>query len=83
MVQCYPDQRRWVSTHLSGPNKYSQYIYEILAEKDNSTLEFTANHLEYQKLSGKATEQLSEKLCKHDLDIWTLLAKAMEKELNQ
>jgi hypothetical protein len=83
LIQRDPDQLRWVSTHLSGPNKYSQFIYEISAEKNGSTIEFTANHIEYQKLSEKETKQLTGKLRKHDVDIWALLAKAMENELNQ
>jgi len=31
LVQLYPDRLCWIATHLTGPNKYSQFIYEISA----------------------------------------------------
>ena len=47
LVALYPNQRRWTSTHLSGPNKYSQFLYAITPRgKDTSVLEFTALHIE-------------------------------------
>ncbi|MDR0373689.1 MAG: hypothetical protein LBI79_09125 [Nitrososphaerota archaeon] len=82
IIHLYPDRLMWVSMHLSGPNKYSQFIYEISAEKGGSTLAFTAHHIEHQKLTKKETDQLAEELCKYDSGVWLLLAKAMKKELN-
>jgi hypothetical protein len=82
LVQLYSDQMFWTSTHLTGPNQFSQFLYRISAEGDAaSRLEFTANHLEYLKEnSNKAgIKQLAEKLCKEDSDAWKLLAKAMAK----
>ena len=32
LVHLYPDRLMWVSTHLSGPNKYSQFLYQITPE---------------------------------------------------
>jgi hypothetical protein len=29
LVNLYPNQYRWASTHLIGPNKYSQFLYKI------------------------------------------------------
>ncbi len=29
LVQFYPDRLIWIATHLTGPIKYSQFIYEI------------------------------------------------------
>ena len=29
LVQLYPDQHKWTSTHLSGPNRHSQFLYAI------------------------------------------------------
>ncbi|MGA3111915.1 MAG: hypothetical protein ABSE15_07775 [Candidatus Bathyarchaeia archaeon] len=31
LVQLYPGQLSWVSTHLTGPNKYSQFLYKIFS----------------------------------------------------
>jgi len=82
-VQLDSDHLCWVSIHLSGPNRGSKFTYLISAEKDGgSSLEFRATHIEYQNLTQKQTEQLTEQLCKHDADVWVRLAKAMEKELN-
>jgi len=76
LVHLHPDQLTWVSTHLTGPNKYSQFLYVITPKgKDACVLSFTALHVEYD---GKVdAELLSAKLCKEDADSWKLLAKAM------
>jgi hypothetical protein len=84
LVQLYPNRLSWVSTHLTGPNKYSQFIYEISAEGDGaSRLDFTALHLEYEKenLDSEGVKSLADKLKKEDSAAWELLAKAMTKEL--
>ena len=83
LVHLYPDQLSWVSTHLTGPNKYSQFIYQITPEGDAAShLEFNAQHIEHQEnLSQKELKAMTDKLCAEDSDLWKLLAKAMEKEL--
>jgi len=83
LVQLYPDRLCWVSTHLTGPNKYSQFIYEVSAEGNGaSRLDFTALHLEYErkKLESKDVKVLADKLQKEDSTAWKLLTKAMIKE---
>ena len=83
LVHLYPDQLSWVSTHLSGPNKYSQFIYQIIPEGDAaSRLDFNAPHIEHQEnFNQKDLKALIDKLCTEDSDLWKLLAKVMEKEL--
>lgn len=86
LVQLYPDRLSWISTHLTGPNKYSQFIYEISAEGSNaSSLDFTAMHLEYEKenLDSKCIKLLANKLKEEDSAAWKLLAKAMAKQLGK
>ena len=85
LVQLYPDRLSWISTHLTGPNKYSQFIYEISAEGDGaSRLDFTALHLEYKEnLGNKGIKSLADKLKEEDSATWKLLAKAMAKELGK
>jgi hypothetical protein len=80
LVQLYPDQLSWVSTHLTGPNKYSQFLYRISPEgKEASILDFTGLHLDYD---GKGdAHSLAVRLRREDADAWKLLAKAMSKEL--
>jgi hypothetical protein len=86
LVQLYPNWLSWISTHLSGPNKYSQFIYKIAAEGDSaSRLDFTALHIEHEKenLDDKGIKSLADKLKKEDSAVWKLLAKEMEKELGK
>jgi hypothetical protein len=83
LVQLYPDQLCWISTHLTGPHKYSQFIYEISEEGESaSRLDFIGLHLEYdENLDEADIKLLEEKLRKEDSRVWKLLAKAMAKEL--
>jgi hypothetical protein len=82
LVVLYPDQLTWTSTHLTGPNKHSQFLYQITPQgKTNSVLTFTAMHLENdEKADAKA---LAERLCREDAGVWAFLAGAMEKGLGQ
>jgi hypothetical protein len=86
LVQLYPDRLRWISTHLTGPNRYSQFIYEISAEGNAaSRLDFTALHIEYEKekLDNEDIKSLAGKLKEEDSAAWKLLARAMTKELGK
>jgi hypothetical protein len=82
LVHLYPDQCRWTSTHLTGPNKYSQFLYKITSQSKNASfLTFKALHLEYnQKEDAKL---LAERLCKEDAYAWKLLEGAMVKDKNR
>jgi hypothetical protein len=83
LVQLYPDQLSWISTHLSGPNKYSQFLYQITPKgKDASVLHFTALHLEYDAKAADA-KTLADRLCREDAVAWTFLAEAMANELRK
>jgi hypothetical protein len=80
LVKIYPKELSWVSTHLTGPNKCSQFLYKITPKgKDSSILDFTGAHLEYNKKADAIL--LADRLCKEDAVAWTLLAKTMAEEL--
>jgi len=84
LVQLYPETLFWTSTHLSGPAKHSQFIYQITAEGcDSSHLDFTGLFLDYayEKMSEADGAGVAEKTCKDDAAAWVLLAKAMEQDL--
>jgi len=84
LVQIYPDILFWTSTHISGPAKHSQFIYQITAEADNiSNLDFRGLFLDYgdKKISESDAAKLIEKTCKEDARAWGLLAKAMEQDI--
>jgi hypothetical protein len=84
LVCLYPNRLLWTSTHLTGPNKYSQFLYEVVPEsKKISRLEFTGTQIEYnseESLNKKEIRTLARKLRKEDSAAWKLLAAAMEKE---
>lgn len=82
LVQLYPKQLRWTSTHLSGPNRHSQFLYAITPKgKDASVLEFTALHIEYDEKADSGA--LAKRLCSEDAAAWVRLAKAMTTELRK
>ena len=83
LVKLYPEKLMWVSTHIAGPNKHSQFLYIISPKgKNSSVLKFIANHLEYKEgMREEEIRSLTSKLCKDDANTWKLLAKAMTEEL--
>jgi hypothetical protein len=80
LVHLYPDILSWVSTHVSGSNKYSQFRYHIIPKLDGSRLEYEALHVEHSNLTTAEVEPLSERLCREDAEAWRLLATAMTKD---
>ena len=86
LVCMFPEKVTWTSTHLTGPYRYSQFLYQITPETDRTCcLEFTANFLDYTKKDADKAE--IEKLAREehgiDADNWRLLAGIMEKEINK
>jgi len=84
LVQFYPETLSWISTHISGPAKHSQFTYQITAGAgDDSHLDFTGLFLYYEneKISAADAAKLADRTCKADAGSWVLLAKAMEQEL--
>ena len=83
LVCLYPNRLSWTSTHLTGPNKYSQFLYEIKPEvKGACRLEFTGLQIEHNKksLNKKEVEILARKLRIEDSAIWRMLAVVIERE---
>jgi hypothetical protein len=84
LVQLYPEMLFWTSTHISGPAKHSQFLYQITAESARTShLDFTGLFLDYahEQMSEADAASLVEKACQDDAAAWVLLAKAMEQDL--
>jgi len=80
LVNLYPDTLSWVSTHLTGPNQYSQFIYIISPNgNDASSLDFTGLHIDYSSTTANPVDVaiLTNRLCTEDANAWKRLAKAM------
>lgn len=81
-VNLYPDKYKWTSTHLTGPNKRSQFLYKITPQSKNASfLTFTALQLEYNEKED--AKLLAERLCKEDAYAWQLLTAAMAEDKNR
>jgi hypothetical protein len=84
LVCLYPDRLTWTSTHLTGPNKYSQFLYEITSKTDEqSCLTFTALSLDSNVKSDEEAKELAKKLNRMDSETWKLLAKRMEEDFQR
>jgi hypothetical protein len=87
LVCLYPKQLTWTSTHLTGPNKYSQFLYQIVPENERACrLDFTGLQIQYvskKRFNRKEIELLAEKLRSEDSAVWRLLATEMEKEFRE
>jgi len=86
IVQLYPETLFWTSTHISGPAKHSQFIYQILEDDDDAShLDFRGIFVDYahEKISKEEAAMLAEKECRDDAAAWVLLAQAMEQDLCQ
>jgi len=86
LIQLYQERLSWTNTHLSGPNKYSQFLYEIKPENEGtSRLNYIGLQMEYKltKLSKKDKEAREKEQMNEDAAIWKIIAKEMEKELGK
>ena len=79
LILLFPSKYKWTSTHLAGPNKHSQFLYQITPQgKGASILTFTALHIEYDEKAD--AKLLAKRLCEEDACAWKLLAAAMAEE---
>lgn len=76
----------WYNIHISGPNKNSAFIYQIVPEgKTKSKLIFTGFRIEYSKapLTPTRIKQIANRERKLDSGAWRLLARSMERDLSK
>lgn len=86
LVRLNPRNLSWHNIHIQGPNKYSEFIYEITPEgKARSKLTFTGLLLVYSKnrLDSQKLRQIASREKRYDSKAWKLLAKAMAKEYRE
>ena len=81
----YLERLSWTSTHITGRNKYSQFLYEIVPESEKeSRLEFIGLHVERVReddSDGREIDLLVARLKEEDSTAWRLLATEMEREM--
>ena len=74
----------WSNTHLAGPNKHSQFLYQIIPVGQKSKLEFTGLQVNYSKtkVSQKEIKLIQKEARKEDSAIWKKLSQKMNEDLN-
>jgi len=83
LVRLYPETLSWTNTRLSSEGRHSQFLYQIVAEKKGSRLDFTGS----QVFSGKRPSPtklaaMAAELAKEDSTTWRNLARAMARNLS-
>jgi hypothetical protein len=82
LVRMNSDRLAWTNTHVGGPNKHSQFWYQIVAlGKNRSRLDFTALQVNYGKRpTAKMIATMARDLKADDSGMWVLLAREMSKD---
>ena len=83
LVKLNPKSLSWYNIQISGPNKHSAFLYEIVPEgKHKSRLNFTGLLVVYSKvrLTPQRIRQIANRERRYDSIAWKLLARAMTKE---
>ena len=80
LVRLNPRNLSWHNIHLQGPNKHSEFLYQVTPEgKHRSRLTFTGRVVVYSenRLSAQKLRQIANREKKYDSEAWRRLAKAM------
>ena len=84
LIRLFPELLMLTNTRLSGPNKFSQFVYQFVAEgKHRSRLRFTGAQVNKSKTrpSPSKIEALAREYAAADSALWVNLAAAMERDL--
>ena len=84
LIRIDSERMLYTNTHVTGPARHSQFIYEIVPDGERkSRLQFTGLLLyrSEKKLGKKEIARIAAEERKFDSDIWKRLAKAMEADL--
>ena len=83
LVRVNPRTLSWHNIQLQGPNKYSEFIYEVTSRGSRkSKLTYTGLLVVYSKnrLSRQRLRQVANREKRYDSKAWKLLANAMVKD---
>lgn len=86
LVRINPERHSFTNTHIGGPTLHSQFWYDFYSEKEGgSRLEFTGLLLypSDRKLTKGEVARIAAEERKGDSDLWKVLARAMEADLNK
>ena len=91
LVRLNPERLAWTNTHLAGPNKHSQFWYQLVDQekggrgKKRSRLEFTGLQVYHggARPSPAKLAEMADQLVAEDSGAWKLLAEEMRKDLGK
>ncbi len=84
LVRLLPKRRMWTNTHLSGPRRHSQFLYEIVPLGPRACrLEFTGLQIERapRALGPRELARRAREVAREDRATWIRLAKALRADL--
>jgi hypothetical protein len=84
LVHLFPDRFAWTSTHVAGPARYSQFLYELWPGGPRScTLEFRGNQVQDVRSAPTASSlrRRAKELRKVDSQLWHRLARELGKSI--
>ena len=84
LVHLLPREFSWTNTHLSGPSRHSQFLYEVVAMgRNRSQLRFTGLQVDHpgRRPTPSAAARRARDLAREDSAAWRRLASAMAKDL--
>jgi hypothetical protein len=80
LVHLFPDRYAWTATHVAGPARYSQFLYQLTpAGPHRCTLEFRGNQVESvpRTPTPAALRRRAEELRSEDAQLWRRLAREL------
>jgi len=83
LIKLHPTAFSWHNVQISGPNKYSEFLYQIEPiNRRTSKLNFTGVMVIYSKLNlnQRAIRQIASSERRSDSTAWKLLAKVMARQ---
>ena len=83
LVHLYPRRWAWTSTHVAGPARFSQFLYELTPRgRGSCTLRFTGSQVERVNRgpTPRSLKRRAIELRHEDSQLWRRLARALEKD---
>jgi len=80
LVHLYPDEWAWTSTHVAGPARHSQFLYELTPRGPRaSTLHFTGSQVETvdTRSTAPSLARRARELQREDSGLWVRFAEAL------
>jgi len=84
LVHLFPERWAWTATHVAGPARFSQFLYQLRPSGSRScVLEFRGNQVERVRLTPTAAtlRRRAQELRREDSRLWHRLSRGLAKSL--